>query len=155
MGDIVWAIDPRRDTDHDLIRRMRQFAIDMLAGAGAQVRIAVLGDEESRRVGADFRRQVFLIFKEAIHNAARHSGCSKAEIEILIERAGLTLRIQDDGSGFDPDSESQGQGLASMRRRAQGLGGTVEVMSSSLGTTVTLKAPWTRSRGKLFTHFFR
>jgi two-component sensor histidine kinase len=144
MSDIVWAIDPRRDSHHDLIRRMRQFAIDMLGGAEAEVRIAASGDDQPRRVGPDFRRQVFLIFKEAVHNAARHSGCSNAEIEILMERSGLTLKIQDDGTGFDTDRVSEGQGLASMRRRAQSLGGRVEVVSGCEGTTVTLTVPWSR-----------
>src|SRR5262249_33609523 len=62
MSDIVWAIDPRRDTDHDLISRMRQFAIDMLGGAGAQVRIVASGDDRSQRLSPEFRRQVFLAF---------------------------------------------------------------------------------------------
>jgi two-component sensor histidine kinase len=149
MSDIVWAIDPRRDTHHDLIRRMRQFAIDMLGGARAEVRFVVSGEDQPRRVGPDFRRQVFLVFKEAVHNAARHSGCSKAEIEIMMDRNGITLRIQDDGTGFDIESDSQGQGLASMRRRAESLGGHVEVMSGNLGTTVTLTAAWNRSRARL------
>jgi ligand-binding sensor domain-containing protein/signal transduction histidine kinase len=144
MSDIVWAIDPRRDTHHDIVRRMRQFAIDMLGGAGAQVRIVASGGDQPRRVGPDFRRQVFLVFKEAVHNAARHSGCSNAKIEILMERSGLTLRIQDDGTGFDTDRDTEGQGLASMRRRAQSLGGHVEVASGSQGTTVTLTVPWGR-----------
>jgi ligand-binding sensor domain-containing protein/two-component sensor histidine kinase len=142
MSDIVWAIDPRRDTHHDLVRRMRRFAIDMLGGAGIAVRIAASGDDQSRRVGPDFRRQVFLIFKEAVHNAARHSGCSKAEIEIKMERSGLILTVRDDGIGFDTERQSEGQGLASMRRRAESLRGTVEVISGSQGTTITLMVPW-------------
>jgi ligand-binding sensor domain-containing protein/two-component sensor histidine kinase len=144
MGDIVWAIDPRRDTHQDLVRRMRQSAIDMLGAAGVEVRFVVSGDDQPRRVGADFRRQVFLIFKEAVHNAARHAVCSNVEIEVLMERSGLTLSIRDDGAGFDTGSVSEGQGLTSMRRRAESLGGSVEVRSGSEGTTVILTAPWGR-----------
>lgn len=145
MSDIVWAIDPRRDTHHDMVRRMRQFAIDMLGGAGVEVRIAASGEDQPRRVGPDFRRQVFLIFKEAVHNAARHSACSKAEIEIKMERSGLTLTVRDDGIGFDTERDSEGQGLASMRRRAQSLRGTVEVISGSQGTAIILTVPWARA----------
>ena len=152
MSDIVWAIDPRRDTHHDLIRRMRQFAIDMLGGAGAQVRISVTGDDQPRRIGPDFRRQVFLIFKEAVHNAARHSSCSKAEIEIKMERSGLTLTVQDDGTGFDTDHDSDGQGLASMRRRAQSLRGTIEVISGRRGTAIILMVPWGRAHVRVAKH---
>jgi ligand-binding sensor domain-containing protein/signal transduction histidine kinase len=141
MGDIVWAIDPRRDTYQDLIRRMRQFAIEML---GAKVRFMASGEDQTRPVGPNFRRQVFLIFKEAVHNAARHANCSQVEIEIKLERNGIALTVQDNGTGFDTGSDSDGHGLASMRTRAKNLSGTVEVLSSNDGTTVTLTVPWTR-----------
>jgi ligand-binding sensor domain-containing protein/signal transduction histidine kinase len=139
MGDIVWAIDPRRDSYLDLIRRMRQFAIDML---GARVRFVASGEDQTRPVGPNFRRQVFLIFKEAVHNAARHANCSQVGIEIKMERSGITLTVQDNGTGFDTSSDSDGHGLASMRTRAKNLSGTVEVTSGSRGTTITLTVPW-------------
>jgi ligand-binding sensor domain-containing protein/two-component sensor histidine kinase len=146
MADIVWAIDPRRDTHQDLIRRMRQFAIEMLGAAGAIVRMEVTGDEQPQRLGPDFRRQVFLIFKEAVNNAARHSGCSTAVIEVRMERRGLILRIEDNGTGFDLAIDREGHGLASMQRRAENLGGQLEVSAGIQGTVVTLFVPWTRSR---------
>lgn len=144
MSDIVWAIDPRRDTHLDLIRRMRQFAIEMLGATGADARLTLIGDETPRRVGPDFRRQVFLIFKEAVHNAARHSRCSSVEIEIAMDRRGLTLSVRDDGTGFSTDERSDGQGIASMQRRARSLNGLVEISSNEQGTTVTVVVPWTR-----------
>jgi ligand-binding sensor domain-containing protein len=150
MSDIVWAIDPRRDTHQDLVRRMRQFALDMLGGAGIEVRIVMPGDDQPRRVGPDYRRQVFLIFKEAVHNAARHSGCSKVEIAVAVERGGLTLRVRDNGAGFDTGREGDGQGLASMRKRAMSLGGSLQVVSGKEGTTVTLDAPWARPKGPTY-----
>ena len=146
MADIVWAIDPRRDTHKDLVRRMRQFAIEMLGAAGASVRMEITGDEQPQRLGPDFRRQVFLIFKEAVNNAARHSGCSTAVIEVRMERRGLTLRIEDNGTGFDLSIDREGHGLASMQRRAENLGGQMEVSAGIQGTVVTLLVPWTRSR---------
>src|SRR5215467_7974825 len=116
MSDIVWAIDPRRDTQQDLVRRMRQFAIEMLGSRGAGVRMEVLGDDQPQRLGPDFRRQVFLVFKEAINNAARHSGCSTVDIEVRMDRKGLNLKVEDDGTGFDPaGADGGGQGLTSMR----------------------------------------
>ncbi len=120
---------------------MRQFAIEML---GARVRFVASGEDQTRPVGPNFRRQVFLIFKEAVHNAARHANCARLEIEIKLARSGLTLTIQDDGAGFDTNRDSDGQGLASMRTRAKNLSGTVEVASGSQGTTITLTVPWAR-----------
>ena len=77
------------------------------------------------------RRDLLLIFKEAVNNAARHSGCSRVEIDLRVEGTRLALTIADNGAGFDTSLESEGQGLMSMRRRAQRLGGTLEVTSGT------------------------
>jgi signal transduction histidine kinase len=83
-----------------------------------------------------------LIFKEAVNNAVRHSGCTQAEIAFEVEGRSLTLRVEDDGRGFDPESGGDGHGLDSMRRRAEGLGGTLDLKTApGEGVTVTLRAP--------------
>jgi len=63
-----------------------------------------------------------------------------------MERRGLTLRIEDNGTGFELPVDSEGQGLASMQRRAENLGGQLEMSAGIQGTVVTLFVPWTRSR---------
>jgi signal transduction histidine kinase len=94
------------------------------------------------KVGADLRRQVFLIFKEAVNNLARHSRCTQAQIEMRIENRWLTVKVADNGPGFDSAQASEGQGLASMRARAKELGGKLEISSNNkTGTTVLLKVP--------------
>jgi len=86
------------------------------------------------------RRQLYLIFKEAIHNVARHSGARRVEIELAREGDSLVLRISDDGCGFDLAAESDGNGLASIRRRAQSLGAEVAWQSADgRGTTMQAK----------------
>jgi signal transduction histidine kinase len=111
---------------------------------GARVRFNASGEDQTRPVGPNFRRQVFLIFKEAVHNAARHANCSSVEIEIKMERNGMALTVQDNGTGFDTGSDSDGHGLASMRTRARNLNGNVEISSGTRGTMVTLTVPWAR-----------
>ena len=83
-----------------------------------------------------------MIFKEGINNIARHSRCTKAEIEFQGEENWFWLKLTDNGAGFDLAKASDGNGMMSMRRRAQKLGGELEVISSlGEGTTVILKAP--------------
>ena len=92
------------------------------------------------KLGADVRRQVFLIFKESVNNIVRHSGCKQADIEFRVEHGWLTLKVSDDGKGFDSEEESDGHGLVSMRERAKALGGDLEVISNNGdGTTVRLR----------------
>ncbi len=73
------------------------------------------------------RRDVLLIFKEAVNNAARHSDCSQIEIKFRVENSRLLLQIKDNGTGFAPDSEIDGQGLRSMSRRAHAPGGKLTI----------------------------
>ncbi|HEY3027961.1 MAG TPA: two-component regulator propeller domain-containing protein [Pyrinomonadaceae bacterium] len=144
MSDIVWAINPNKDQLRDLVQRMRRFASDLFTARQIEFRFCAPGEEQPLKIGADVRRQVFLIFKEAVNNMARHSACTEAEIELRIERGWLALRLEDNGPGFDPAQVSEGQGLSSMRARAQGLGGELQITSNQgKGTEVILRVPLT------------
>ena len=94
------------------------------------------------KLSVGVRRDVLLIFKEAVNNAAKHSDCSKVTIDFNCQNSVLSLRIQDDGKGFETDSENDGQGLRSMTRRADALGGNLTIESDSEdGTIITFKMP--------------
>ena len=140
MSDIVWAINPQRDHMRDLVRRMRRFASETFPARNIDFSFQVTGAEQDIRLDADVRRQVFLIFKEGLNNIVRHSGCARAEIEMRIDGQWLVLRIADDGQGIDEARFSEGNGLVSMRRRAESLGGALNITSGdSGGTTIALK----------------
>jgi ligand-binding sensor domain-containing protein/two-component sensor histidine kinase len=142
MSDIVWAINPKRESLLDLIRRMRQHADEIFTLRGIELRFKAPGAADSVRLGVDVRRDLLLIFKEVVNNAARHSRCSRVEIDLRVEGSGILLLVVDDGVGFDASRESEGQGLTSMQRRAQRLKGTLEITSGSgLGTSVRLNIP--------------
>ncbi|MGH9762041.1 MAG: triple tyrosine motif-containing protein, partial [Blastocatellia bacterium] len=142
MGDIVWAIDPARDHLIDLVQRMRRFAGEVFYNGKIQFQFhAPVGDEELT-LGAEVRRDVFLVFKEALNNAARHSDCSNVEIDLTLEGARLVLKIGDDGSGFDTSQSADGHGIASMKRRAAYLGGDLRLASAKgNGTQIVLTVP--------------
>jgi len=142
MSDIVWAVNPKRDQLRDTVQRMRRFAEDVFGPR--DVEFEFHGPDQSRdlKVGADLRREVFLIFKENINNMARHSDCTFARVDLQIQRRWLVLKMSDNGRGFDVNSPSNGNGLASMRLRAEKLGGSLEVSSPhGSGTVVTLRVP--------------
>jgi ligand-binding sensor domain-containing protein/signal transduction histidine kinase len=142
MSDIVWAVDPRRDRLGDLFHRMRRFASDTLAARDIELRFLAPEREGGRVLGADARRQVLLIFKEAVNNVARHAACRSASVAIALEDGWLSVGLSDDGRGFDPDAASDGHGLHSMRQRARALGGTLEIHSAAgRGTRLQLRAP--------------
>jgi signal transduction histidine kinase/ligand-binding sensor domain-containing protein len=142
MNDIVWAINPRRDHLSDLTQRIRRFASDVLTARDIEFNFSAPEPRHDIRLGADMRREVFLIFKESVNNMVRHSGCTEANIEFLIESGWLELKIRDNGKGFESDREGDGNGLVSMRQRAARIGGTLDISSNNgKGTVVLLRAP--------------
>jgi signal transduction histidine kinase len=118
------------------VYRMRRFATDLLGAPKFALQFRSSVAEHDLRIGADVRRQVYLIFKEAIHNIARHSGAAHVEVDLDREGNVLLLRLTDDGRGFDPAAEYEGRGMRNMRKRAA-LGGNVEFESApGRGATV-------------------
>jgi signal transduction histidine kinase/ligand-binding sensor domain-containing protein len=142
MSDIVWAINPARDSLLDLVRRMRKHAEEVFTLRGVELRFNAPGATQSLKLSVDIRRDLLLIFKEAVNNCARHARSSRVAIDLYVDGSRLILAVADNGAGFDTTVESEGQGLMSMQRRADRLKGTLEVASAAGGgTTITLKIP--------------
>ena len=139
MSDIVWAINPNRESLLDLTRRMRQHAEELFTARGIRLRFDAPAGGGDIKLSMDVRRDLLLIFKEAVSNSARHSRCSAVEIELRVERSQVVLVVSDNGCGFDSSLESDGNGLSSMRRRAQRIKGALDITSRrTRGTRVTL-----------------
>ncbi len=142
MSDIVWAINPAKDRLFDLTQRMRRVADDILSARNIRFTFSVPGKEADKYLGADTRREVFMIFKEALNNIGRHSNSTQVELVLSAEDKRLILKVSDNGSGFDPSTVADGNGLASMRRRAQNLNAELSITSAEgTGTSVTLSLP--------------
>ena len=147
LSDIVWAINPRHDHLGDLTARMRRFAFDVLGARGIELCFKADDHSESLHTSPDFRRQVYLIFKEAINNSARHAKCTRADVDLQVLHGCLRVHFVDNGSGFESSSLSRGNGLANMRRRAADLGGELSVSSEpGHGTELKLSVPLRDSR---------
>lgn len=149
MSDIVWAINPKKDHLSDLVQRMRRFASDIFSACQIHFTLRAPHTESDIQLGANVRRELFLIFKESVNNIARHSGCTEAGIEFYAESGSLVLKLSDNGKGFDVKAASAGtryskggNGLVSMRRRAEELGGSFEINSQpGAGTSIILRVP--------------
>jgi signal transduction histidine kinase len=120
---------------------MRRFASDVFSPRDIRFAFQSPAVELDLQMGADLRRQIFLIFKEAVHNVVRHSGATEASIDFKVEHGWLSLRVADNGRGFEGGPVHDGHGLRSMRERAHNAGGEVAIQSGSGGTTVYLRVP--------------
>lgn len=142
MSDIVWAIHSRNDAWVSLISRMKETASERLGMTG--IRFSLNHDEaiEKIRFNMEARRNILLLFKEALHNAAKYSDAGSINCDLRIEGDMLLLTVQDDGKGFHPEQVIKGNGLESMKSRSQELKGTFEIESSpGKGTRITFQLP--------------
>jgi signal transduction histidine kinase len=146
MSDIVWAINPQKDSLHEMVRRMRRFANEVLPARG--ITFTISAPEVDVRLGADERRHIYLIFKEALNNVLRHAEADEVTIVLRMAHRKLHLEITDNGRGYTPkpngpNGESDGHGLISMARRAEALGGVfgIKARPGKLGTVVSATIP--------------
>jgi ligand-binding sensor domain-containing protein/two-component sensor histidine kinase len=147
MSDIVWAINPQKDYLNNLVQRMRRFAEDILDAQEISYRFNSLENLKDVSVGSDVRREAYMIFKECVNNAVKHSGAKKIDFRINLENEFLVIEISDDGRGFDTEEAENldslgGNGLINMRRRADNLGGTFLIDSApGKGTRAVIRIP--------------
>lgn len=144
MGDIVWSIHPRHDRLSDLVQRMRSFASDVLSARDIEFDFDAPIGALQMELPPELRRDLLLIFKESVNNAARHSGCSRVRAGLRVEAGRVRLTVEDDGRGFDSAAFTGGHGLNTMQARAGKLGGECQIRSESGGgggTAVAVSIP--------------
>jgi len=137
MNDIVWSVNPDNDSLQNIVLRMEDTAVKLFDAAGIEYHISLPPYVHDNKLPMTVRRNIFLVFKELVNNVIKHSQCTRADIEISFDSSSqtgtLTLVVSDDGKGFEPAREYQGNGLKNMRMRAQSIGGTMSIASSENG----------------------
>jgi signal transduction histidine kinase len=143
MSDIVWSINPNNDSLRQVISKMKEFAAEILDPL--DVMYTFSGEENLQNLTLDVstRKNLFLIFKEAINNAAKYSSASTIKIHFKKENGSIWLSIQDNGKGFDVQENSSGNGLRNMQARAENVHGKLDLKSNRDGTEIMLSFPIT------------
>ncbi|HEX6903751.1 MAG TPA: two-component regulator propeller domain-containing protein [Thermoanaerobaculia bacterium] len=140
MGDIIWLVNPRRDSLEDLFLRLKDSFAELFAHRGAVFAMSNLNPLAGARLDMAQRQHLYLLFREALHNALKHSRCGRVELTLALRDRQLVAVLRDDGRGFDPGlPDLEGDGLSTMRRRAEKLGGQLTIESSPAGTAVRLE----------------
>ncbi|MEP6713340.1 MAG: histidine kinase, partial [Ferruginibacter sp.] len=144
MSDIVWAIKPDNDKLENMLVHMREYAAHALEPK--DITVSFFMDEQllARSLDMQQRRDLFLIYKEAVNNAAKYAEASSVEIKMYKESANIVMQITDNGKGFEIARETSSNGLKNIKARAQSLGGNADIISAkNNGTTITVKIPAT------------
>jgi signal transduction histidine kinase len=141
MGDIVWSIHSQEADFESVLARMRQFASELCEPLNIDFRFNIAAGAERISFSPQKRKCVFLLFKEAINNAAKYSNCTMLTIDCKLSGNNFEMEIKDNGKGFDEETVKKGNGLKNMRERAEkNLKGEIAIHSSiGNGTTIVLR----------------
>jgi two-component system, NarL family, sensor histidine kinase UhpB len=142
MSDIVWSINPANDSLNMVVSRMKEFSAEILEPTNIQYSFTGTETLNGETLDVDMRRNIFLVFKEAVNNAAKYSQSTKVDIEIRQQNESLFLAVRDNGKGFDLASARRGNGLKNMEERARAMGAMFSIESEQgKGTTVSITVP--------------
>ena len=103
LRDVVWLNDPRHGTLDALLLRVREHANDLFEDTSTVVADDFPEPLPTRRVGGAFRRNLFLIAKEALHNARKYSGAGRVVRRWKESSDGFIFEVSDDGRGITSD----------------------------------------------------
>lgn len=137
---MITALSPPHLRDASLPAALRQLMDRVQSEPGARPRLTVTG--QPRPLAADAEVVLLRVTQEALANVRRHAAASRVEVELAYQRDAVTLRVADDGRGFDCGSPAAGRGLRYMRDRVAQVGGAMLVRSSpGAGTTIRADLP--------------
>lgn len=141
MGDIVWMIKQGDNDGTSLKNRIESFAQEISSSKGISLKMD-LEILETIKLTMSQRKNLFLIFKEAINNAVKYSETEKININVSKQNKVLSLSIQDFGKGFDTNIIKNGNGIENLKTRAKELQGKIGIESVlGEGTIILLTIP--------------
>jgi PAS domain S-box-containing protein len=118
----------------DLKTALQSLAIS--TSRNCSVKATVTAEGSSLPISPPVAAQLYRIAQEAVHNAVEHGAAREVQINLAFNHETMVLTIRDNGKGFPSNANGNGMGLRIMRYRAQCIGGSCDVQSSSEGTVV-------------------
>jgi two-component system sensor histidine kinase UhpB len=141
LSHIVWSINPSNDSVQKVISKMKDFASEVFESQGILYRFKSDEEDLESKINPLIRKNIYLIFKEAVNNCGKYSFAENVEIEVGFKNQWFHLSIIDDGKGFDIfESGEKGNGLGNMRLRAEQIQGDLTINSQvGQGTSIHFK----------------
>lgn len=139
LNDFIWLINPEQDSLLQLLQRLEDYAVQMAAAKNIRVKSNIDGYFAKNILSTETRRNIYLLFKEAINNAVKYSEATIIEFRVALLNNKLNITITDNGKGFDK-TVIKGNGLINMKKRSQQMDATLSLESAKgQGTTLSLK----------------
>ena len=145
LSEIVWAIHPGNDHVGSLVSYMKSTANQLMENSGINFIGEFPLEDTQQSIHPEVKRNIYLVMKEALHNALKYSGATNVKVSFRAEKGHFFLEIADNGKGFDLPSQDDngeyrkyGNGLINMKQRMSALGNALEVITApGEGCTIT------------------
>jgi signal transduction histidine kinase len=137
LDEIVWAVNPANDTLDGLVNYAGKYAQEYLALAGLRYRADLPAQLPAIPIPPEVRHNVFLAFKEAVHNVVKHAQATEARIQLRLEPGNFILEIEDNGRGMGSQAAPQNRnGLRNMKKRMEDIRGEFSIAPGANGGTI-------------------
>lgn len=138
LSDIVWAIDSKNNNVQNLFKRMEAVLYLLLKPLNITYTFENLQESKEMYLKQNYRQHIYLIFKEAITNIAKHSNATHVTVTLTKEKNIIKLEIKDNGTIVPKDTANlNGNGIKNMRMRAKKIKGDLQINTTN-GFTVSL-----------------
>jgi ligand-binding sensor domain-containing protein/two-component sensor histidine kinase len=142
LDDIVWSIDTHNDSLQQVTARMRRFASEMFDGGNVSYYLEMEEQFGDLKLNMEQRRDIFLIFKEALNNIHKHAAAKNVMMKLEIENRHLHMVIADNGKGFDTNIITNRHGIKSLHQRISRWKGNLRIESApGKGTIIAVHMP--------------
>ncbi|MEQ2008199.1 MAG: two-component regulator propeller domain-containing protein [Limisphaerales bacterium] len=135
LDEIVWTVNPRNDTLDRLAAYIVHYAEEFYDASPIRCRLDVPADLPALPLSAERRHNLFMAFKEALNNVAKHSGATEVHVRLAVLPPWIELSVRDDGCGFE-GPKPDGDGLLNMKTRLAAMDGEFEMTTSPGGGTM-------------------
>ena len=145
LNDIIWNVNSRNDSMEEIMLRMRRYAADLFDNSNILCHLAMDENVVTKKLNMEQRRDVYLIYKEAMNNIIKHASASNVWISLQWQSGKLCMKIKDDGKGFEPVIISHRNGLKNIRSRTEKWKGSTAIEAApGKGTLIEIIIPLAR-----------
>jgi signal transduction histidine kinase len=138
LSDIVWSVNPLYDNLGQLYMRLYEFTIELAQVNDIHVHSTITPELEKVKLSMIQRKNLYLICKEAINNAVKHSSCKNIYFLLSKNQSHLNISIKDDGKGLDEKKLTKGNGLINMEYRADEMKAEMSRSSDENGVKIQI-----------------
>jgi ligand-binding sensor domain-containing protein/two-component sensor histidine kinase len=134
MSDIVWSINPGNDGLEKLQSRLQEFAGAIFEPRNIQYKLVFPKEMTDRALSMELRRDIYLVCKEIMNNAAKYSQATEFSLRFSFHRGKMEIMAEDNGKGFDVKQVKKGNGLTNVVQRVTHHSGSCDIKSDDSGT---------------------